>query len=85
MMDSEYTAIIMDLDMLGRDARRGDAEFNTLLPYRTEDVRDLMQRATSAMQELLHETSAMQELLKARQDYLSKLDTIINALTTNSK
>ena len=75
MMDSEYTALIMDLDMLGRDARRGDAEYTTLLPYRTEDVRNLMLRATNAMQ----------ELLKARQDYLSKLDTVINALITNSK
>ena len=74
-MDSEFDAIIIDLDMLGRDARRGDAEYNTFLPYRTEDVRNLMLRATSAMQ----------ELLKARQDYLSKLDIIINALTKDSK
>lgn len=75
MMDSEFAALIMDLDMLGHDARRGDAEYTTLLPYRVEDVRNLMLRSTAAMQ----------ELLKARQDYLSKLDTVINALTKNSK
>ena len=71
MLDSEFTALIIDLDMVGHDARRGEAEYTTLLPYRTEDVRNLMLRATAAMQ----------ELLKARQDYLSKLDMIINALT----
>lgn len=75
MQDSEIDTLIRDLAKLGRDARRGKTEYTTQLPYRAEDVRNLMDMTTNAMQ----------ELLQARRDYLSKLGAIVNVITTNSK